>query len=394
MNKFIHSYLRTAELIISYYRGQEPFPDFIKRYFRQETKFGSRDRKAISKLCFSYLRVGNALPEQIISHQILVGYFLSQNEDNGVVEALKPEWLTSISLPFHEKISIVAKDYPDFNADDVFHFKSELSKAIHKQSITEACLKQSSVFLRIRPGKHAGVVDDLKHAGLSFEMVSEDTISLAAGIKIDTVLNINRDVVIQDISSQKAGMYFPVFENITPVIWDACAASGGKSIMAKDLYTKSTLYVSDVRDSILQQLKSRLNEANVKADKIFQQDLTTPISHVVSKTFPKEGFDLIIADVPCSGSGTWGRNPEWLRFFNEKDLDRFHDRQVKILQNIVPFIKPGGYLLYITCSVFAKENEDVIQAVLAKSAIKLIKASTIESFVEGGDCLFAALLTS
>ncbi len=393
MNRFIHSYLRTAELILNYYNGQEPFTDFLKRYFKQEPKFGSRDRRTITELCFCYMRIGKSLESEIISNQILVGYFLTHSIDNGLIEALKPSWSDKIGLLFKQKIECVLSDFPAFDENHIFPSHTTLSDGLTHNEMKAACFSKSSVFLRVRPGKESTVSKAIENAGVEHKKITDTSYSFANGVKIDQFLKLNKDGVIQDLSSQQTSRYFPVFKREQPVIWDACAASGGKSIMLKDQYQKLTLYVSDMRDSILQQLKSRFDEAGIKADKTFKADLTESVHHSLSKTFPKEGFDLIVADVPCTGSGTWGRNPEWLRVFKEEDIKKYQDRQMKITKNIIPFVKKGGYLLYITCSVFKEENEDVIEYILANSRLKIVRSGSISHFEEGGDCLYAALLT-
>jgi len=102
---------------------------------------------------------------------------------------------------------------------------------------------------------------------------------------------------------------------------------------------------------------------------------------------------LILADVPCSGSGTWGRNPEGLRFFNERELQVLHKKQLNIVKRLVPYLKPGGHLVYITCSIFKVENEKVVEDLLSCSALELVSQQLISGLNEGADSLFTALFT-
>jgi 16S rRNA (cytosine967-C5)-methyltransferase len=393
MNRFIHSYLRTAELILNYYNGHEPFTDFLKRYFKQEPKFGSRDRRTITELCFCYMRIGTSLESEIISNQILVGYFLSHMEDNGVVEALMPEWIDKLILPLSKKMESVLSAFPAFNENHIFPSQIAISDGITHHEMKAACFSRSTVFLRVRPGKATLVQNAVSLAGVEYKKLTDNSYSFPNGVKIDQIVKMNKDAVVQDLSSQHTSQYFPFLKRELPVIWDACAASGGKAIMLKDHYQKLTLYISDLRDSILQQLKTRFDEAGIKADKIFKADLTQQVHHSIAKTFPNDGFDLIVADVPCTGSGTWGRNPEWLRVFKEVEICAYQDRQMKIVKNIIPFVKKGGYLLYITCSVFKQENEDVVAYILANYGLKIVRSGSIADFQHGADCLYAALFT-
>src|SRR5690606_27157702 len=113
-------------------------------------------------------------------------------------------------------------------------------------------------------------------------------------------------------------------------VWDCCAASGGKSILAKDILKNIQLTVSDIRKSILINLEKRFASAGIKAYTAKVADLTDPsFSHsplAPSERFSRAGthhsaFDLIICDAPCSGSGTWARTPEQLYNWTEARLD-------------------------------------------------------------------------
>jgi 16S rRNA (cytosine967-C5)-methyltransferase len=107
---------------------------------------------------------------------------------------------------------------------------------------------------------------------------------------------------------------------------------------------------------------------------------------------PKTKFDLVIADVPCTGSGTWSRTPEQLYYFGTNKIEEYASKQEKITSAVIPFIKPGGYLLYITCSVFKKENEDRVNDILARNQFQLIEMQVIKGYDKKADSMFAALL--
>ena len=96
-------------------------------------------------------------------------------------------------------------------------------------------------------------------------------------------------------------------------------------------------------------------------------------------------------DAPCSGSGTWGRTPEQLYFFNEAQIISYAKLQANILQNVIPALKKGGHLLYITCSVFQAENEAIVKLIQEEQGLTLIKAELLKGYEEKGDTMFAAL---
>jgi len=103
-------------------------------------------------------------------------------------------------------------------------------------------------------------------------------------------------------------------------------------------------------------------------------------------------FDLVFADVPCSGSGTWGRTPEQLAFFNQAQLDKYTQLQSKIVQNLIPTVAEGGYFLYATCSVYATENERQVESLIASGKFKIIEQAYFKGYTQKADTLFGALL--
>jgi 16S rRNA (cytosine967-C5)-methyltransferase len=104
-------------------------------------------------------------------------------------------------------------------------------------------------------------------------------------------------------------------------------------------------------------------------------------------------FDLIIADVPCTGSGTWSRTAEQLYFFDEKKIDHYSGLQKKIIANVVRSLRPGGFLLYITCSVFKKENEEMIDYIEKEFHLQKLKMESLIGYDKKADTMFAALLS-
>ena len=157
--------------------------------------------------------------------------------------------------------------------------------------------------------------------------------------------------------------------------------------MAKDILGDVDLTVSDIRESILVNLKKRFAEAGIKKFKSFVADLTK-----ADKKPADSKFDFIIADVPCSGSGTWSRTPEQLYYFNAEIISDYAVLQQKIIANAVTYLLPGGYFLYITCSVFEKENEEAVALLTEKFQLQEIKMELLQGYDKKADTMFTALL--
>jgi len=202
-------------------------------------------------------------------------------------------------------------------------------------------------------------------------------------VKLNEILE-PKDYVIQDLSSQYTGNYFS--PTSSQKWWDCCAASGGKSIMLLDKNSKVALTVSDIRESILKNLHERMQLYGFGNHYVsFMADVASDVSNVIKGT-----FDGIICDIPCTGSGTWARSPEQYYFFTEEKLQQFILLQQAILTNIIQYLKPGGSLFYITCSVIENENEMLLSNILKVREIQILRSEMINKTKEGGDCMYIA----
>ncbi len=92
------SHLDTAKALITSYRHTEPLRAYLTNFFRQTKKYGSRDRRLISSLCYNYFRLGNVFKSYDLEFKILLGFFLVQNTPTPFLENLKPDWNVAISL--------------------------------------------------------------------------------------------------------------------------------------------------------------------------------------------------------------------------------------------------------------------------------------------------------
>lgn len=394
MSKF-HSYLNTASGIIKNYGGDLPLSIFLKDFFSTNKKYGSKDRKQIANICYCYFRLGKALPtiipeEDILKQYLLTGLFVCADKPDKILEDLASTWNNNTHLTIDEKFSFLKGDGISLNIATVFPWSASLSGGIDYQEFCKSFFLQPALFLRVRPGYTSIVKEKLSNAQVNFSVIDENTMVLPNLTKLDEIVFVDKEVVIQDYSSQRVAAFFkPVKEGYphSLKVWDCCAASGGKSILAKDFFESIELTVSDIRDTILKNLQLRFNRAGIIKYKSFVADLTQ--SKIAAD---KDGYDLIICDAPCSGSGTWSRTPEQLHFWDEEDINHYTNLQRSITSNIISLVKPGGYLLYITCSVFKKENEDIVNEILNPPKFKLIQMQVIKGYDVKADTMFAALL--
>ena len=386
------SHTNTAIQLVLSYRGEQPFQHFIRQYFSTNKKHGSRDRKHISQLCYRYFRLGRCLDFLTVEEQMSIAEELGdslQDLENSFVEKRSIESVNQdIHNGLHQQLCDLENRYSEYKGEDIFPFTFDLSQTIDRNSFTTSHLIQPLVFARSRPGKKQQVLDKLSTKDIPHVLMFGDCIAFLPSTPVQQHLTINNEVVIQDISSQRTAGFLPLKSLLgtKPSVWDCCAASGGKSIMVFDALEGISLTATDVRSSIIHNLEKRFAEAGITRYRSDVVDLTSQAVRSPGK------FDLVIADLPCSGSGTWGRAPENLRFFREEEVLRYAALQKKILSNVASAVKIEGYLLYITCSVFAMENEEVVSEFLKRNEdFQVEKSGAIIGYEMRADTMYACL---
>ncbi|MFY9464380.1 MAG: Fmu (Sun) domain-containing protein [Sediminibacterium sp.] len=395
--RYAHQYVKSAVALLQTYNGSVPLAAFLKQYFAQHKKFGSKDRKYISRLCYYYFRLGHAARMLSAEDAIRLAVYCCNDTSSEWAELYNESWLGHWPELLQQRLDYATSLYPSFRREDIFPFHQALSAEVNATLFSVSHLVQPDLFLRIRPGKARLLQAALTSSGVPFTVLSETALALPNGTNLEGIVETDREGVVQDYSSQRVGALLELVQEewntrstartAAPItVWDCCAASGGKSILAKDILGNIRLTVSDLRTSILHNLEQRLHRAGINTGKMFRADLTVP------DQVSSEQFNLVICDAPCSGSGTWGRTPEQLFFFEEKQIGHFETLQQNITSNIITAIKPGGYLLYITCSVFARENEEMVKFIQAGSDLQLVQQQLIKGYTQKADTMFAALL--
>jgi 16S rRNA (cytosine967-C5)-methyltransferase len=163
---------------------------------------------------------------------------------------------------------------------------------------------------------------------------------------------------VQDAASQMVAPLLKPESNTTVV--DACAGGGGKTLhLAALMKNRGRLVGMDVNEGKLSKLLERAERNGVKMVS------TKLISPEVLESFHGKA-DRLLLDVPCSGLGVLRRNPDTKWKLSRTEIQRLQQLQAEILENYSKMVKPGGMMVYATCSVIPAENECQIQAFLAK----------------------------
>jgi len=169
----------------------------------------------------------------------------------------------------------------------------------------------------------------------------------------------NGQVVIQDEASQLVAALIGNSQRDGSRILDCCAAPGGKTLAIADQNPAAAITAVEIhphRARLLQKLlKVSPSPEASKIRTIVADAIQLPVS---------PGFDRVLTDVPCSGTGTLSRNPEIKWRLKPEDLAELHERQLAILGSALAQVAPGGRLIYSTCSLEKEENEDVVDHAL------------------------------
>lgn len=160
-------------------------------------------------------------------------------------------------------------------------------------------------------------------------------------------------------------------------VLDYCSGSGGKTLaFAPEMLGKGQIYLYDNRPWILQEARKRMKRAGVQN---------------VQFVNPKKAVDWLLADVPCSGTGTLRRNPDAKWKINADMVQRLIQEQREIVQTSLKFLKTGGRLIYATCSLLPEENENQVAYFLQTLPLDLEKQMTFFPEENGRDGFFAAV---
>ncbi|WP_231463192.1 MULTISPECIES: RsmB/NOP family class I SAM-dependent RNA methyltransferase [unclassified Pedobacter] len=377
--------IKAFEQILSSYDGSIPLHRFLPSYFKQNKQMGSSDRRWATRHLYSFFRLGKALPSLSSELRLSIADFLCHDTLSLIVEKNLPGLVDYILSPLEEKLALIGAAYPDFNIADVYPFQNNLSESVKKDEFNSSFFIQPDLFIRVKEEASIEVKNQLDSAGIGFKVISETAIALANGTKLETVLT-NGKYQVQDLSSQQTGSFFKPQK--WDKWWDCCAASGGKTLLLHSLEPVVELLVTDLRESILTNLDERFAQAGIRKYHKKELDLLKNNDQILHHY----AFDGIILDAPCTGSGTWGRTPEMLTYFEEKKINQFASIQKSIVNNVIKYLKPGKPLIYITCSAFAAENEDVIKHITENLPLTLESMELIKGYENKADTMFVARL--
>ena len=165
---------------------------------------------------------------------------------------------------------------------------------------------------------------------------------------------------VQDEASQLCAFQIPAKPHVS--VLDYCAGAGGKSLaIAPLMHNTGQIYLHDIRPSLLQEAKKRLKRAGVR-----NAQIVTNLGKL------KGSMDIVVVDVPCTGTGTLKRNPDMKWKFTIDGLKDMLKKQFEIVEDAKKYLKPGGELVYTTCSILPQENLEMIQRLEERLSLHLV----------------------
>jgi 16S rRNA (cytosine967-C5)-methyltransferase len=288
--------IQQAEEVLKTYAYPTPFASHLKAYFQSHKNMGGRDRRELKEVLYCFLRIAKALPSNMN----------------------KAEKLSAAYSFFHPGTE--NSNETKFDAQSIFPAVNELSPEINKEAFIQSHLIQPLTWIHVRKEFQEKVDKELEIAGFAPAKKDELSYGFEPETKLTELQAFKRGWFwIQDHSSQKTADFFNASEGET--WWDTCAGAGGKSLAFRERNRGVNLYASDIRPAILENLQGRHQTVFGKKVQTFIADLTRPVK-------APQPFDGIIIDAPCTGSGTWARNPEHLLYFNSSCIPDFTRKQL------------------------------------------------------------------
>ena len=363
-----------ASVLDSIAQGRQPAEAVLKAWGQQNRYAGSKDRRAIADRVYKVLRArarlswamggredGRALV--IGSLSLIDGLPLEEIEALHSGEGYGPR---PLSKQERARLTAGEGDLPGWVASGLPEFAVEDFKATYGERWSEEAreLMAPRAPIDLRVNGLAATVDqvevELADAGLS----PERTPFSAFGLRLPSEPPPNVQAVeafkagrmeIQDEGSQIVSWLAGAEPGMTVV--DYCAGGGGKTLaLGQMMQGQGTLVACDVVQKRLDNIRPRLARAGIDAELRLLGQNGGGAEDLNGKA------DLVFVDAPCSGSGTWRRRPEDAWRLTAEEVERLHALQVRILSQASHLAKPGGRLVYVTCSMLSRENEASIAA--------------------------------
>jgi len=389
----------------------QPADVVLSAFFRKRPKLGSHDRAFITESVFGVIRRLRSL-EQVTQgrapRKLLLAWLARHGghtlrEFEPAVSKNELEWLKSVKgTQLGEVPEAVRLELPDW-----LYEKLAPVYGTSLDALMTALNRPAPLDLRISRMSREAVQADLAAAGIEAEPTpySPWGLRLKGKPMLNKLALFKEGVIeIQDEGSQLLALLTGAKRG--EMVCDFCAGAGGKTlVLGAMMKNTGRLYAFDVAEKRLANLKPRLARSQLSNvhPQLIAGENDTKVKRLAGK------FDRVLVDAPCSGLGTLRRNPALKWSQNPASVDALTAKQADILASAARLLKPGGRLVYATCSLLPEENEAIVEAFLAgHPAFALKPAGTVlaeqhvalemgdylrlDPLTHGSDGFFAAVL--
>lgn len=351
-----------------------PADAVVSHYFRNHRTLGHQDRGVVAEAAFAVLRRWRLLnllascdgspatPRRLLLAWLGVLKGANRRELEPLLKGSDEEWLGQAkAVDLATLPGAVQRDLPDWLDERLL---ARLGEA-EVQALSAALNQSAPLDLRINPAKldRETALKQLAADGIA----GEPTPLSPLGIRLRGKPALNKhplflggSVEVQDEGSQLLGLL--VAPKRGEMVADFCAGAGGKTLLLGALMRSTgRLYAFDVSEKRLANLKPRLARSglsNVHPVRI-EHERDIKVKRLAGK------MDRVLVDAPCSGLGTLRRNPDLKWRQSEQSVVELAELQASILASAATLVKPGGRLVYATCSLLTEENDAIADAFLA-----------------------------
>lgn len=386
----------TIEILEKLESSRVPLDALVGDYMRARRYIGSKDRAEVAERIYSIMRAHARLgwwiasknetpaPRMVVLSHMLLAEGMSAKRANDLFDGTQfaPTPLNDAEKSLSAALegqNLSNPDMPDYIRSECPPGYEQMLRAYfgeHFAAEMSAMLVPAALDVRVNTFVTTGekVQASLKADGVECAPTPYSPVGLRLQSKafLSKTKAFNKGwIEIQDEGSQLIAHVCGAQPGMQ--VLDYCAGGGGKTLaLASAMQKKGRIVAMDIDERRLEKGRQRFRKAHM-SDIIEIRPLSDE-RHRKWLRRQKETFDIVLADVPCSGTGTWRRNPDMRWKHYGPGLEELRQTQADILDKIAPCVKPGGRLIYATCSLLQEENETQVESFLARHPAFRIEA--------------------
>ena len=371
--------IEILDLVIDAAQAQGAAADtLIQRYFAARRYAGSKDRAAVRDLAYAAIRFTADRP--VSGRAALLG----------LAEAARPDLLPLFDGSPHAPAHPTPAE-PRATPSAIPGWLEPTLRARFTDRLpteAEALAGRAPLDLRVAPGHDV--------AAIAAELGAQPIPGLPRALRLATPQPLDRHplllsgaIEVQDAGSQHVAAFAAARPHETVI--DLCAGAGGKTLaLAADMDGRGRLVATDTDRNRLQAMAPRLARTGLEG--FVETRLLNPNREAEALADLHGAADLVLVDAPCSGTGTWRRNPELRWRLTPERLARLVAVQARLIDLGASLLKPGGRLVYAVCSVLAEEGAHQAHAGAARTGLGLGPTRALTPLADGCDGFFVARL--